>query len=74
MEMCATIKGKNRGRVPVEEKGISSERQIFETAVSTIKNMLPQFTKSRIENGFMIKVFSVFIAYSASFLWQGSLT
>jgi hypothetical protein len=67
-------KAKNRVRPAVEERNISSKRQIIETAFSCITNLFPRFIKSRTENGFLIKVFCFVLAYSASFLWQGSLT
>lgn len=66
-------KAKNRVRSPVEEKIISSRRQIIETAFSCITSLFPRFIKSRTENGFLIKVFCFVLAYSASFLSQSSL-
>jgi hypothetical protein len=67
-------KAKNRVRSPIEEQTISSKRQIVETAFSCITNLFPRYIKSRTEDGFLIKVFCFILAYSASFLWQGSLT
>jgi Transposase DDE domain len=67
-------KGKNRVRPLDEEKKISSKRQIIETVFSSITNLFPRSIRSRTENGFLIKVFCFVLAYSASFLWQGSLT
>lgn len=66
-------KAKNRVRTDIEEKRISSKRQIVETAFSCIANLLPRFIKSRTEHGFLTKVFCFILAYSASFLWEGSL-
>jgi Transposase DDE domain len=65
---------KNRARTPIEERKISSKRQMIETAFSCITSLFPRFIKSRTENGFLIKVFCFVLAYSASFLWEGSLT
>jgi Transposase DDE domain len=65
---------KNRVREPAEEKKISSKRQIIETAFSSIASLFPRYIKSRTENGFLIKVFCFILAYSVSFLWQGSLS
>ena len=65
---------KNRQRSHSEERIISSKRQIIETAFSCITSLFPRFIKTRTENGFLIKVFCFILAYSASFLWQGSLT
>jgi hypothetical protein len=67
------VKAKNRRRSPTEERAISSKRQIVETAFSSIINMFPRFIKSRTENGFLIKIFCFVVAYSASFLWPGTL-
>jgi hypothetical protein len=67
-------KAKNRVRSSEEEKQISSKRQIIETAFSSIINQFPRYIKSRTEHGFLIKVFCFILSYSASFLWQGSLT
>ena len=67
-------KAKNRVRSSIEEKEISSKRQRIETAFSSITGLFPRFIKSRTENGFLIKVFCFVLAYSASFLWHGSLT
>ena len=66
-------KAKNRLRSPIEEKQISSKRQIIETTFSSITNQFPRNIKSRTENGFLIKVFCFILSYSASILWQGSL-
>lgn len=65
---------KNRKRLLSEERKISSKRQMIETAFSCITSLFPRFIKTRTENGFLIKVFCFVLAYSASFLWQGSLT
>lgn len=64
---------KQRLREPTEEKQISSNRQVIETVFSNITSLFPRFIKSRTENGFLIKIFCFILAYSASFLWQGSL-
>jgi hypothetical protein len=64
---------KNRLRTRAQEKMISSKRQVVETTFSSIISLFPRFIKSRTENGFLIKVFCFILAYSASFLWQGSL-
>lgn len=64
---------KNRLRTRAQEKMISSKRQVVETTFSSITGLFPRFIKSRTENGFLIKVFCFILAYSASFLWQGSL-
>jgi DDE family transposase len=67
-------KAKNRKRSFIEEREISSKRQMIETAFSCITGLFPRYIKSRTENGFLIKVFCFVLAYSASFLWQDSLT
>lgn len=65
---------KNRVRSQVEERLISSKRQVVETTFSSILQLFPRYIKSRTENGFLLKVFSFILSYSVSFLWQGSLT
>lgn len=64
---------KNRKRSVIEERQISSKRQMIETAFSCITSLFPRYIKSRTENGFLIKVFCFVLAYSASFLGQDSL-
>jgi len=66
-------KAKNRIRSPIEEKLISSKRQIVETAFSAIVSQFPRYIKSRTEIGFLLKIFCFILSYSISFLWQGSL-
>lgn len=66
-------KAKNRVRTDVEEKNISSKRQIIETAFSSILNQFPRYIRSRTEKGFLLKVYCFILSYSISFLWQGSL-
>jgi hypothetical protein len=61
-------KAKNRVRSSLDEKMISSKRQIVETAFSCITNLFPRYIKARTEQGFLIKVFCFILAYSASFL------
>jgi hypothetical protein len=66
-------KAKNRVRSEVEERLISSKRQVVESTFSSIPQLFPRYIKSRTENGFLLKVFSFILSYSVSFLWQGSL-
>ena len=66
-------RAKNRLRSHIEEKQISSRRQIVETAFSSIINQFPRYIRSRNEHGFLIKVFCFILSYSITFLWQGSL-
>ena len=66
-------RAKNRVRSPVEEKEISSKRQIVETAFSCITDLLPRTIKACTEQGFLVKVFCSILAYSASFLCTSPL-
>ena len=66
-------KAKNKVRTNVEEKNISSKRQIIETAFSSILNQFPRYIRSRTEKGFLLKVYCFILSYSISFFWQGSL-
>jgi hypothetical protein len=67
-------KAKNRIRTPLEEKEISSNRQIIETAFSCMTSLLPRYLKASTEKGFLIKVFCTILAYGISFMCKGSLT
>ena len=67
-------KAKNRVRSPLEEKEISSRRQIIETSFSSITSLFPRSIKARTEKGFLTKVFCSVLAYSASFLCASSLS
>jgi hypothetical protein len=66
-------RAKNRVRPPLEEKQISSRRQIVETAFSCITSFFPRSLKVRTEKGFLIKVFCTILAYSCSFICKGTL-
>lgn len=66
-------KAKNRIRSQDEERLISSNRQVVETAFSSIINQFPRNIKYRTGNGFLLKIFCFILSYSVSFLWQGSL-
>ncbi len=66
-------KAKNRIRSVIDEKEISSKRQIIETAFSSILNQFPRYIRSRTEKGFLLKIYCFILSYSISFLWQGSL-
>ena len=59
---------KNRKRSDVEEKEISSKRQIVETAFSCITDLFPRNLRFCTENGFLVKVHCSILAYSMSFL------
>ncbi len=67
-------KAKNRVRTPIEEREISSKRQIVETTFSCITNLFQRTFKFCTEQGFLIKVFCAILAYSVSFLCKGELS
>ena len=67
-------KAKNRVRPALEEKKISSKRQIVETSFSSITSLFPHSIKARTEKGFLTKVFCFVLAYSASFLCTSPLS
>jgi hypothetical protein len=64
---------KNRIRTPIEEKEISSRRQIIETVFSSITNLFPRNFKVRTEIGFLIKIFCSVLAYSFSCIYKSAL-
>jgi len=66
-------KAKNRIRTPMEEKEISSKRQIVETTFSCITDLFPRNLRAKTEQGFLIKVFCSVLAYSVSFLSNSPL-
>ncbi len=67
-------KANNRVRTPIEEREISSKRQIVETTFSCITNLFQRTFKFCTEQGFLIKVFCAILAYSVSFLCKGELS
>lgn len=67
-------KAKNRIRSSREEKEISSKRQIIETTFSRITSLFPRQIKASTEKGFLTKIFCFVLAYSASFLWNSTLS
>lgn len=66
-------KTKNRTRTSIEERKISSNRQMIETAFSGIANLLPRYLRACTEQGFLIKVFCTVLAYSISFFCKDIL-
>ncbi len=57
-----------RSRPAEQERGISSRRQIVETAFSCITRLLPRSIRARTSRGFVIRVMSAILAYSIGFL------
>jgi len=57
----------------LEEKEISSKRQILKTAFIYITSLLPRTIKACTEQGFLVKIFCLILAYSASFLCNSPL-
>lgn len=66
-------KAKNRVRSAIEERSISSKRQIIETSFNSITTLFPRNIKARTEKGFLTKIFCFILAYSVSFLCRVTL-